>query len=66
MDTEYQLDVDISKMCRSCLTVDEDNMKNFFCSDILDGAIVQFPNIYENVTEILVSKIVTDLNALLF
>lgn len=55
MDTEYQLDVDIHKMCRLCLTVDEKNLKNFFCSDILDGAIVAFPKIYENVTEIVVS-----------
>lgn len=52
MDSEYQLDIDVHRMCRLCLTVDEKNLKNFFCSDILDGAIVAFPKIYENVTEI--------------
>lgn len=56
MDSEYQLDIDIHRMCRLCLTVDEKNLKNFFCSDILDGAIVAFPKIYENVTEIEVNE----------
>lgn len=58
MDNEYQLEVDVHKMCRSCLTVDEENLKNFFCSDILDGAIVAFPKIYENVTNIVVNVLI--------
>lgn len=57
MDSDYQLDIDIHRMCRSCLAVDETNLKNFFCSDILDGAIVAFPKIYENVTQIVVGLI---------
>lgn len=52
MDSEFELDIDVQKMCRLCLAVDEKNLKNFFCSDILDGAIVAFPKIYEQVTEI--------------
>ncbi|KAJ6633402.1 Zinc finger protein [Pseudolycoriella hygida] len=56
MDAEYQLDIDVQKMCRLCLTVDESNLKSFFCSDILGGAIVAIPKIYENITDIQVNK----------
>lgn len=52
MESEYQLDIDVHKMCRCCLTVDEKDLKNFFSNNILDGAVVAFPKIYKNVTEI--------------
>lgn len=52
MDAEYQLDIDVHKMCRCCLTVEENSLINFFRNDILDGAIVAFPHIYKNVTDI--------------
>ncbi|XP_037036479.1 zinc finger protein 37 homolog [Bradysia coprophila] len=56
MDADYQLDIDVHKMCRCCLTADEKDLKNIFCYDILDGAIVDFPKIYKNVTDIETKK----------
>lgn len=50
---KYQLEVNTSEICRSCLARNC-TLNNLFCNEIVDGEIVPIPSVYSVATDITV------------
>ncbi|XP_059612260.1 zinc finger protein 197-like [Phlebotomus argentipes] len=60
MDTDgenpdYELDISPENLCRICLAQDQ-AVKTIFCSEIVDGNIVNFPAVIESVLDIRIAQ----------